>query len=93
MVRLLQGQEFRLGIVESRAIVEANEVFAPFICAYGDALLWETSILLDVPDLEDPVRVQRIDTATTLVTNHIDDIVMLERGPGPKVHRLEGTSG
>ena len=50
----------------------------------------EAGVLLDVPDLQDPVRVQSVDAPTSLVAHHIDDIVVLERRPGAQVDRLEG---
>ena len=58
-------------------VVKADEVFATFIRADGDAFLREAGILFDVPYLEDPIGVESVDTSTSLITYHVDDVVML----------------
>tara|TARA_B110000285_G_C14854999_1_gene481796 strand:- start:50 stop:349 length:300 start_codon:yes stop_codon:yes gene_type:complete len=66
-----------------------DEVLASLVGAYSQTLLGEGSILLDAPDLEDPVRIQGVDAAACLVTHHVDDGIVLERWPGTQIHRLE----
>jgi len=51
----LKTQEAGLSIVECFFVVMRDVVFATLICAYGNALLWERGILLDVPNLKNPV--------------------------------------
>ena len=46
--------------------------------------------MLDVPDLEDPVGVERVNSAASLVTHQVDDVVVLEWRPGAEIHALEG---
>jgi hypothetical protein len=70
-------------------IVEMDEVLATFVGTHSKPLLWEGSILFDAPDLEDPIRVQSVNTATCLVAYHVDDRIVLERGPGAQVHGLK----
>ena len=48
--------------------------------------------MLDVPDLQDPVRVESVNTTTSLVTDKVDDVVVLERRSGSQVDVLEHLS-
>ena len=66
-----------------------DEVLTTFIGTHSQSLLWEGSILFDAPDLEDPVRVESVNAAAGLITYHVDDRIVLERGPGAQVHGLE----
>ena len=45
--------------------------------------------MLDVPDFEDPVRVERVDAATPLVTHHVDNVIVLQGRPRSQVDRLQ----
>jgi hypothetical protein len=83
----LQAEESWLGIVESVLVVETYEVFAALVRTHSDSLLGELSVLLDVPNLEDPVRVYRVNSSTSLVDNHVNDVVVLERWPGSQRNR------
>ena len=44
--------------------------------------------MLDVPDLKDPVGVERVNSAASLVTHQVDDVVVLEWWPGAEIHAL-----
>ena len=46
-------------------------------------------MLLDVPDLQDPVRVQRVNPSRALVNYTVNDVVVLEGWPSSKVDRLK----
>lgn len=83
----MQAEEPWFGIVESVLVVKTHEVLAALVGAHSDSLLGELSVLLDVPDLENPVRVNRIDSSTPLVDNHIDNVVVLERWPSSERNR------
>ena len=50
-------------------------------------------ILVDVPNFENPVSVQSVDSTTSLVTDHIDDGVVLKRRASAKVHRVRNLFG
>ena len=52
----------------------------------------EAGILLDVPDLQDPVRVESVNATTSLITDKVDDVVVLERRSGSQVDVLEHLS-
>lgn len=54
-------------------------VFATLVSAHGNTFLRERSVLLDVPNLKNPVRVDCVNATTTLVNNHVDDVVMFQR--------------
>jgi len=88
-----EAEEAGLGIVEGVLVVHADVVLAAFVGAHGDALLWKAHVLLDVPDLKDPVLVQGVDTPRGLITHHVDDVVMLEGRAGAKVDWWEGPVG
>ena len=88
-----EAEEAGLGIVEGVLIVHADVVLTALVGAHRDALLWKTHILLDVPDLKDPILVQCVDTPRGLITNHIDDVVMLEGRAGTEVDWWEGPVG
>ena len=45
--------------------------------------------MLDVPDFQNPVGVESVDSSTCLIADHVDDLIVLERWPSPQVHRLE----
>ena len=64
-----------------------------FIGADRDALLWEACILLDVPNLQDPVRVQSVNPATPLIAHEVNNVVVLERWSSTKVNTLERLGG
>lgn len=85
-----EAEEAGLGIVEGVLIVHADVVLTALVGAHRDALLWKTHILLDVPDLKDPILVQCVDTPRGLITYHIDDVVMLEGRAGTEVDWWEG---
>ncbi len=89
----MQAKEFGLRIVIGGAIVKADKVLSTLICAHRDALLWEASILLDVPNFKDPVRIKSVDSTTSLIADHVDDVVVFERWTSSKVDRLENFSG
>ena len=90
LITLLQTQEPGLGVVERMFIGTADIILALFSAADYYALLGEVTLLLDIPNFEDPVRVQSIETARLLVNYKVDDIVVLERGPGAQVYYLQG---
>ena len=69
LVTLLQAKEFRLRVVECASIVKIDEVFAAFVRADGDTFLREACVLLYVPDLKNPVRIQSLNAATSLITD------------------------
>ena len=46
--------------------------------------------MLDVPDLEDPVGVECVNSAASLVAHQVNDVVVLEWWPGAEVHALKG---
>lgn len=83
MVRLLQREELGLGTVECGPVVQANEVFSAFVATDRYAFLREACALLNVPNLEDPVRVEGVYAATTLVADHVNDVVVLQRRSCP----------
>ena len=88
----MQTQELGLGVVECAAVVEADEVFTALISAHGDAFLREASILLNVPDLEDPVGVECVDAATSLIATKVNDIVVFQRRSRAQINVLKGLS-
>ena len=47
--------------------------------------------MLDVPDFQNPVGVESVDSSTCLIADHVDDLIVLERRPSPQVHRLEAS--
>lgn len=79
LVRLLKAEEAWFSIVECVLVIGGDEVLPALITANSDALLREASILLDIPDLENPVGVDRVDTAGLLIDHHVDDVVVLQR--------------
>lgn len=86
LVGLLEAQEAWLRLIERLRVSLLDEVTATFIRAHSDPLLWEGRVLLNVPNLEDPVRVDRVDAAAPLVNDHIDNVVVLERWSSAKRH-------
>ena len=71
------------------SVVEADVVFAAFVAADNDAFLGETRVLLDVPDFENPVGIQRVDASTALVAHHVDDVVVLQGWLRAEVHTCQ----
>lgn len=57
LVAFLETEELGLWIVKRTFVVQTDEIFATFIRANWDALLREACILLNVPNLQNPVRV------------------------------------
>ena len=51
-----------------------------------DFIMAHVVILVDIPDLQNPIGVESIDSATSLVANHIDNRVVLQRRASSKVH-------
>jgi hypothetical protein len=86
LIGLLQAQEARFGVVERVFVIEADEVFTALIGAHCDALLREGSILLYVPNFENPVGVDRVNATRTLVNHHIDDVVVLQGWSRAEAH-------
>jgi len=77
LIVVWETEETRLSVVEGVLIVHPDIVLPTLIRADRDALLREAHVLLDVPDLEDPILVKGIDSPWGLIANHIYDIVML----------------
>ena len=46
--------------------------------------------MLNIPDLEDPVGVECVNSAASLVTHQVNNVVVLEWWPGAEIHALKG---
>lgn len=88
LIALLKTQKPRLRVLERLAVVQADIVLASFVTAYCDALLRESGVLLNVPNFQDPVSIQRINAATSLVTDHINNVIVFKRRLGAQVNAL-----
>ena len=84
-----ETEEAWLGIIEGVLIVHADIVLATLVRANRDALLGQAHILLNVPDLKDPILVECVNAARGLIANHVNNVVMLEGWSGTQVHRRE----
>ena len=52
-----EAEKAGFGIIEGVLIVHADVVLPTLVGTHRYALLWKTHILLDVPDLKDPVLI------------------------------------
>jgi hypothetical protein len=90
LVALLQTEEFWLGSIECVPVIQVDEVFASLVGANRYSLLGEARVQLNIPNLQDPVGVERIDPAALLINYHIDDVVVLQRGSSSDIDTLDG---
>ena len=88
LVALLEWKEFGFGSVHGMFVVKADEVFSTVVWTDRDTLLRLARALLDIPDLKNPVWVEGIDTTTTLITDHVNYVVMLQRRSRAQIDRL-----
>ena len=89
LVAFLKAEELGLRVIVRATVVQIDEVFATLVCAHRDALLREACILLDVPDLQDPVRVQRVYAPTSLITDEINNVIVFKRRSGAQIYALK----
>ena len=81
-----EAEESGLRIVKGVLVMHSNVIFPSFVSADSDTLLRQTHILLNVPDLKDPIRIQGINSATCLITNHVNYIVVLKRRSSTEIY-------
>ena len=85
----MKAQKPWLRVLERLSIVQSDVVFSTLVAADGDALLRESRVLLDVPDFQDPVCIKRINAATPLVADHVDNVVMFEWWLSAQIYALQ----
>jgi len=85
LIAFLQAQETWLWILECLSVIKTNVVLAAFIAADDNTLLREARVLLYVPNLKDPVGIERVDASTALIADHVDDVVVFQGRLRPQV--------